>query len=76
MMIVRSALYKGDTMTILAKVFTLLMAINGLALLASIVFPVLMAATVITPALLVGVVGAVCGAAVILAYVVCFVFLS
>jgi len=63
-------------MTILAKVFTLLMAINGLALLASIVLPVLMAATVITPALLIGTTGAVCGAAIIVVYVVCFVFMS
>jgi len=63
-------------MTILSKLLTVFAALNGLALLASIVLPVLMAATVITPALLIGTTGAVCGAAIIVAYVVCFVFLS
>jgi len=63
-------------MTILAKLFTVLIALNLLALLASIVVPVWIASTAITPSLFLGATFAFCGAAIIVAYVVLFVFMD
>jgi len=63
-------------MTTLAKILHVLIALNLLALIASIVVPVWLAATVITPSLFLGATFAFCGASLIVAYVVAAVILS